>query len=210
MAIGEGKSTMRATPEQRAHKTSDTALAIITEELEALGDWSIRTPDESEFAAEMLQDVKARHKALEAERKKITGPLNAATKAVNDLFRKPRTLLERAERTLKDKIKWFLEKQASENAAAFKAAAEADTADEAREVLATIDQTLAPKGVSINHTWKAVVFSPGIVPDDFRMPDCEKIQAYTNEAVKRTGEPIPIPGVKFEKVSVVTSRKVKK
>lgn len=49
------------------------------------------------MAAEELKSVKAKAKALEEKRTAITGPLNAATKLINDLFRGPQAALAEAE-----------------------------------------------------------------------------------------------------------------
>lgn len=199
-----------STPQQQAERATSTALATVAAEIAELEHWTIESDEDNEFAADMLRDVKARHKALEAERKKITAPLNTATKAVNDLFRKPRNLLESAEHMLKGKIAGYLEAQAKANDAAVEAAATAESAEEATAALANLQpETKAPAGVSVRYKWRAIVFSPGIVPDQFRMPDEAKIQAFTDEAVRERGEPVPIPGVRFEKEPIVSSRAVK-
>jgi hypothetical protein len=57
-----------------------------------------------QLAAEELQAIKTRANALEAQRTGITGPINKALKAINDLFRGPADLLERAEQLLKGKM----------------------------------------------------------------------------------------------------------
>lgn len=56
------------------------------------------------LAAEELQAIKAKARQLEDQRTSITGPLNAATKAVNDLFRGPAGFLATAESVLKGKM----------------------------------------------------------------------------------------------------------
>lgn len=61
----------------------------------------IDSPTMYELAAEDLRAVKLLSKDVEEKRTAITGPLNAAVKAVNDLFRGPKTYLEQAESTLK-------------------------------------------------------------------------------------------------------------
>lgn len=193
-------------PEEQAAEAASKALTVVTEELNALEFWAIESAADNEIAAEFLRDVKARHKALETQRKTITKPLNAATKAVNDLFRAPRSMLEQAEQILKGKIAGYLEAQEQANVEALEAAAEASTPDEAATALATIEQADAPAGVSVRHKYRAIVFNPGIVPDQFRMPDEAAIQNFTDAAVKLNGKPTPIPGVRFEKVPIVTSR----
>lgn len=61
----------------------------------------IDSPTMYELAADDLRSVKALAKVVEEKRTAITGPMNAALKAVNNLFRAPTTYLEQAESTLK-------------------------------------------------------------------------------------------------------------
>lgn len=61
----------------------------------------ITSPELYEAAAADLQEIKGKLKALEEKRTAITRPLNQALKAVNDLFRKPKELLEQAEGLIK-------------------------------------------------------------------------------------------------------------
>lgn len=201
----KGATTMNATPQEQARQATTIALATINDELEALDGWTIDNTEDNEFAAEMLQDVKQRHKALEAQRKTITKPLTAAKKAVDDLFRTPRGLLERAEVLLKGKIAVYVDTSEA-NTAALKEAANAETVEQAAAALSTIEHIEAPAGVSVRYKYRAIVFSPDIVPDEFRIPDEVAIQRYTDEAVKIHGEPTPIPGVRFDKEPIVTSR----
>lgn len=53
-----------------------------------------------EAAAEEVRAVKVKIKELEARRKEITGPLDAAKKSVMDLFRQPIEMLEKAGKIL--------------------------------------------------------------------------------------------------------------
>lgn len=59
--------------------------------------FTIADDDEYAMAADELKAVKAKHKALEDKRTSITGPMNKAMKAINDLFRGPLAALEQAE-----------------------------------------------------------------------------------------------------------------
>jgi DNA polymerase III gamma/tau subunit len=61
----------------------------------------IDSPTMYELAAGDLQKVKALAKDVEEKRTAITGPLNQAVKAVNDLFRSPKDFLATAETALK-------------------------------------------------------------------------------------------------------------
>lgn len=57
-----------------------------------------------EIAADELKAIKARSSALDEQRKGITAPMDAAKKAVMDLFRGPLEILSEAERLLKSKM----------------------------------------------------------------------------------------------------------
>lgn len=57
-----------------------------------------------ELAADELKAIKAKAKSLEDQRTAITGPINKALKAVNDLFRTPGNYLEQAEKIIKGKM----------------------------------------------------------------------------------------------------------
>lgn len=87
-----------------------------------------------EIAGEDLRRVKALQKQVEEKRTAITGPLNAATKAVNDLFRSPKEYLDQAEAVLKRAITGWTVKQ-EQLAAEARAKAEAEARAE-RERLA--------------------------------------------------------------------------
>lgn len=54
-----------------------------------------------ELASDELKNIKALQKTVEEKRTSITGPLNAALKAVNDLFRAPKEFLDKAEAVCK-------------------------------------------------------------------------------------------------------------
>lgn len=87
-----------------------------------IGGFEIADNETFGLAAEELQQIKARMKKLDEQRTAITGPLNAATKAVNDLFRVPTALLTEAESALKTKMLGWQRKVEAEAAEARRAA----------------------------------------------------------------------------------------
>lgn len=191
---------------QQAERETSTALAVVNEELEALDGWTIDNPEDQEFAADMLRDVKKRHKALEGKRKTITKPLLEAKRAVDDLFRAPREALEQAERILKGKIAGYLEAVEAANTEAVEAASNAETVDEASEALANVEHVDAPKGVSVRYVWKPRVIAEDLLDRRFLSPDMGKIKAWMKEHTKPDGEPLAIPGVAFDKSPIVSAR----
>lgn len=103
-------------------RPAQAALAMVR-------DYQIVDDESYGLAGEELKAIKAKGKALEEKRTAITGPLNAALKAVNDLFRPPTKALEEAEGLVKGKMIAYSEEQArlvrEAQAAAAKAAREA-------------------------------------------------------------------------------------
>ncbi len=129
-------------------KTQDTvaydasaAIVLATKAQNALAsasDFVIDSHTMFELASDDLKQVKALQKEVEEKSTGITGPLNQAVKAVNDLFRSPKEYLDKAEATLKRAmVTWTTEQ---ERLAAI-ARAEAEAAARAeRERLAAIER----------------------------------------------------------------------
>jgi predicted phage tail protein len=132
-------------------KTTDTvtydasaALVLANKAQQALtsaSDFVIDSATMFELASDDLRQVKTLQKEVEEKRTSITGPLNQAVKAVNDLFRGPKEYLDKAEATLKRAmVTWSTEQ---ERLAAI-ARAEAEAAARAeRERLAAIEREQA-------------------------------------------------------------------
>ena len=72
----------------------------------------IDSPVMYQLASDDLKQIKALQKEVEEKRTSITGPLTAAVKAVNDLFRGPKEYLDKAEATLKrSMVAWTTEQE---------------------------------------------------------------------------------------------------
>jgi hypothetical protein len=111
--------------------------------LEFIKGFQIATAEDYSLAADELKAIKTRANKLEEQRTGITGPINKALKAINDLFRGPADLLAEAERTLKGKmLAWDQEQEriaaevrrkAEEAAAAERRRLEAEAAERQRQ-----------------------------------------------------------------------------
>jgi colicin import membrane protein len=66
--------------------------------------FQIASAEDYGLAAEELQAIKRRANMIEEQRTGITGPINKALKAINDLFRGPADLLAQGEQILKTKM----------------------------------------------------------------------------------------------------------
>ena len=106
--------------------------------LASVSDFVIDSHTMFELASDDLKQIKTLQKEVEEKRTSITGPLNQAVKAVNDLFRSPKDYLDKAEATLKRAmVTWTTEQ---ERLAAI-ARAEAEAAARAeRERLAALER----------------------------------------------------------------------
>lgn len=150
----------------------------------AITGYKISTPEEYQNSATVLKKIKAGQKRLEELRTAITGPLNAALKAVNDLFRQPADKLAAAERSIKAEIGRYadeqerirreeqrkadeaarkqqekLQAQAQKAADSGKVEKAAELEQRAATVVAPVIQREPPKvtGISSREVWKAEV-----------------------------------------------------
>lgn len=88
----------------RVEYDASTAIVLANQAQAALAsatDLVIDSPTMYELASDELKNIKGLQKTVEEKRTSITGPLNAALKAVNDLFRAPKEYLEKAEAACK-------------------------------------------------------------------------------------------------------------
>lgn len=93
------------TPEAReAEELVQNVVAIAT-------GYRVTTPEQYAHGGEQLKQVKAAQKRLEDLRTAITGPLNAAIKAANNLFRAPAERLVSAETTIKRELIRYQDEQ---------------------------------------------------------------------------------------------------
>jgi predicted phage tail protein len=79
--------------------------------LNAAADFAVDSPEMLDAAGEDLRAIKALQKRVEETRTSITGPLNQALRAINDLFRAPAQYLDQAETTLKSAMLVYTEDQ---------------------------------------------------------------------------------------------------
>lgn len=94
--------------------------------------FAIADADDYALAADELKAVKAKHKALEERRLSITGPMNKALQAVNDLFRGPLAALKSAEGLFKASMLAYDHEQERIAAEARRVAEEAAAAERRR------------------------------------------------------------------------------
>lgn len=101
-------------------------------------DFTIDSDEMLEAAGDDLRAVKTLQKRVEETRTSITGPLNQAVKAVNDLFRAPAQFLAQAETTLKTSMLTYTTEQ--ERIAAIAQRKAEEEARQEREHLAALQR----------------------------------------------------------------------
>lgn len=104
-------SEVAAAGQQNVAAEASQALAIAQA-------YVIDCPEMYEAAADELKDIKAKYNRIDAARKKITQPMDAAKKAVMDFFRAPLENLEKAERSLKGSMLAYQQAEATKAAKA--------------------------------------------------------------------------------------------
>ena len=189
-------------PEERAREAIVVAGAIATEAaVDGLSAMVVATDEQCEFASQLLREIKGAWHVLEEKRTSITGPLNKALRATNELFRPASRSLEHGEAILKLKISDYLAAKERARAAALQAAAAATTPEAAQQAIAHVAPVAPPAGVSVRKVWRFEVVDQNLVPRELCSPDAKKIEAAFH------GGATAIPGVRFFQEDQVSARR---
>ncbi len=213
-------------------REEETAVNILVETVKNL---SIKTHEESTLMAGRLQVIKVKEKELTSMRKSITVHIDATKKAVMDLFRPPITALQNAEKTIKVAMITFsdeqekkqreiqakLRREADEKArkererleTRAKKAEETGKAEKAEALREQVEEVVAeeavvvaapekPKGISFQYKYTAEVVNIKELPREYMIANQQALDKFAG-AMKGA---IPIPGVKFHKEKVMSSR----
>lgn len=167
----------------------------------------IKTPEQYAEAADILQAIKGRAKALEESRKRITKPLLAAKKEVDNLFKAPAESLKQAERGIKrGMVSYTKEAEAKRKELEAKAreiaAQENASISEVREALVEAStQAVTPKvsGVVVKKVTKFEIIDESKLPRHVLKPD----QALIRADVKAG---IAVPGVRVWEEEEISAR----
>lgn len=100
--------------------------------LQFIESFEITSAEDYALAADELRSIKSKSNAIEDQRTGITGPINAALKAINSMFKGPGEMLGQAESLLKRKMLAWDQEQASIRAEIQRKAEEAASAKRRR------------------------------------------------------------------------------
>ena len=213
--------------------TKETELKAIDAEVLAktYDKYAISTVVEYENSAQDLKKVKGKYKELDELRKSMTAPLDTSKKKIMDFFRKPLDFLLNAENTIKLAMRKFQQEQerkrreeeirlaelarkeaerlqkraekASKKGQAEKAEALQQQALET-EMMKPIVQSEVPKvaGIGSRESWKFRIVDIDLIPREFMTPNLQRI----GEVARTTKGTLKIPGIKFYKEDIITSR----
>jgi len=160
--------------------------------------FAVANDDDATFAADLIREVKSKHRQLDDRRKEVTGPLNQTVKTINGWFKPALEALETAERKLKAKVAGFVQERERQTREALAAVAAAADANEATKALAEA-QTPAflPQGMSARMVWRWRVADANAVPRSFCSPDAQRIENELRGALKDGNSPPTIAGIEF-------------
>lgn len=172
-------------------------------------DLSIETQEDLELASEALAKVKGEYKRLEERKKAVTGPLTTAINEVRSWFKPAQDYYSKAEVVLKKRIADYHTRLAEQNAQAMALAAAAAEQNDTTAVLtaiATIETAEKIKGLSIREAWDFEVVDVYQVPREYMFVNETAVKEHIKETTDKSGEPLPIPGIRFVKKQIVASR----
>lgn len=165
---------------------------------------------EYEQAAQLLLNIKDRHKTVDAKRKEFTQPLYDLQKKINAFFNKPLRDYDQAMRTLKAAMGKYHEEKEKRRQEALQAAQQAAAEQEKATFVQAMEKAadnIAPEAKG-THTRDVILFEitdPSLVPREFCSPDEKKISA----AIDNTGEHAKIAGVRIWKETTVVAHGIR-
>ena len=184
------------TPAVPADVTTDLAAQKqeLTEALPLIKAFAISTPDDVAFVETARTEAKTQWSKYEAERTKITKPLNAGIKAVNDLFRPVLSALKDVEALWSCKlIEAHQAKEAERAALLVEAQCTEATPEILRETLvAASDAHLETTQTTIIDRWVYEIVDVDKIPREYLCPNERMIGGIVAELKDKTH----IPGVR--------------
>lgn len=147
---------------------------------------------EEVVAAEVMKALHAEVKALEAKRREITDPLNAALKSVSALFQEPLGHLARAKTRVQTALAEYRTRLENEKMALLDAALDSGSSDVQRlSLVAATAPATTLQGVRETTDYEVEVVDASLVPEAFKVVDLMAVR----KAVKAAAGQIQIPGV---------------
>lgn len=217
--------------------TADAQRAIAKFEqdfpVEATPYYEITDQDDYDAAGQRLRAIKGKTKDLKEQKDLLVKPINAAHKAIFDLFAHPESKLGKMEKALKDAMLRFeaeeqrkrlarqRQLQEAQRQSEAEVAAQADALmdkgllDEAEDLLTTLVPSFVvvptvarPKGISKRMTWKAEVTDRKALMASGRVEFLEVNEKALNQFARATSGLVEVPGVRFYEEETIASTSI--
>lgn len=165
-------------------------------------DIPVTNTEQCEIANQALRTVLQARDALEKDRTDVTGPLHKTKVWIDSQYKPARDCLDAAAGVLRFKVESFVTSQRQERERQFALAQQAQAIGANAAMAVALNQssaiqTSAPAGTTVIEEWRATVINAALVPYKFLCPDVAKIEAHASATKPGSGEPAPIPGVRF-------------
>lgn len=177
--------------------------------LQEIRSYEIQSQDDLEFLAASLKEIKGKRKFLEEKRKTVTSPLTQVLNTVRSWFDAPEGYYKLLEVEIKNKIAKAEGASVERNARALVAAETAHKLGDRAAVsaaLSTVHTLQKVAGVSTREQWDFEVSDPDLVPREYLMVSHKAIRDAMRAVVDEEGNPKSIPGVKYFRRTIVSSR----
>ena len=179
---------------------ADEVSAVARGDYDHLRVLTLETQAQVDAVGQVLLEAKRRSNALDGKRKELVGPLNAAVKRINDLFREPIRWLESCEAECKRALAAFAVAEERRTAALLAEASRASSEGNvlgAADAIASVASVSSLAGVTARAIWRLRIVDAAAVPRAFCIPDERLIRAYGEANADAAGTPPAIPGVEW-------------
>ena len=158
-------------PKADVRAAAEKAEGLLT----ALETFEICDLEHAEIAGQLLKEVHEEIKRLDKIRKDAGKPARDAQRAINDYFKPPLTLLEKAKREIKRRLEVWQATEDERRREAIAKAAEGDT-----EALADTAPAAPVAGVATRRVIEVLIDDERKIPREFLIVDMRKLQSLAN------------------------------
>lgn len=181
---------------QKYEAEAETQI-IEFQQIEAVAsEYAIECDEDAQAAAEALGEIQAKLRVVKDEYEKVKKPVRMTAKAIDDLFRKIRTPLEKSKEYIAAALKRYELNRQAEQAKLLEEASEALEDGDHEEAQGLIVQAQAKDEKLADNLRKRAVRKYRILdfaelPDEFKLEDSAKLNALAKSGSN------PPPGVEF-------------
>ena len=185
-------------------RLAEDTVRLLTDVKEAQA-FEIRDQQDLDLAAQAIRHLSKRRKAIEAERKEATKPINDSLKRIRGWFKPVEDRLSELETIYKGKVRAFEIRKAEANRLALleaQAAAQAEDKAGMVEALDSVVHTDRPAGISYREVQDFEVVDIKAVPWEYL-----KVEVNRSALLRALRDGVEVPGVRgFKRQDVAVGR----